>query len=161
MSTPTGARRWSTQPQTQSGSFFNDQEREVASLQWVETLSMSRDWHGQHVLKFGTDLQRSQFDGFSASRPVEIRRLDGSLAELTVFGDRTEQAVRGFEFAVFAQDRWRIDSRVTFELGLRLDRDAIVERVNWSPRAGVALAWRRKDARSCAAASESSCSAPR
>ena len=30
-------------PQTQSGSFFNDQEREVGSLQWVEALSLSRD----------------------------------------------------------------------------------------------------------------------
>ena len=126
-------------PQTQSGSFFNDQEREVGSLQWVEALSLSRDWHGPHVFKFGTDLQRSHFDGFSASRPLEIRRLDGSLAELTVFGGRTEQEVGGFEFAVFAQDRWRVGSRVTFELGLRLDRDAIVERVNWSPRAGVAI----------------------
>ena len=111
-------------PQTQSGSFFNDQEREVGSLQWVEALSLSRDWRGQHVFKFGTDLQRSQFNGFSASRPVEIRRLDGSLAELTVFGDRTAQEVSGVEFAVFAQDRWRVGSRVTFELGLRLDRDA-------------------------------------
>ena len=82
-------------PPTQSGSFFNDQEREVASLQWVETLSVSRDWRGQHVLKLGTDLQRSQFDGFSASRPVEIRRLDGSLAESTVFGNRTEQVGQG------------------------------------------------------------------
>ena len=70
-------------PQTQSGSFFNDQEREVGSLQWVEALSLSRDWRGQHVFKVGTDLQRSQFSGFSASRPLEIRRLDGSLAELT------------------------------------------------------------------------------
>ena len=126
-------------PQTQSGSFFNDQEREVASLQWVETLSVSRDWHGQHVLKLGTDIQRSSFEGFSASRPVEIRRLDGSLAELTVFGDRTEQSVRGFELAAFIQDRWRLNSRVTFEFGGRLDRDAIVERVNWAPRAGVAV----------------------
>ena len=29
-------------PQTQSGSFFNDQEREVRSHQWVEALSLSR-----------------------------------------------------------------------------------------------------------------------
>jgi hypothetical protein len=40
---------------------------------------------------------------------------------------------------VFAQDRWRFNSRVTFEFGLRLDRDAVVERVKWSPRAGVAV----------------------
>jgi TonB dependent receptor len=128
-------------PQTQSGSFFNDQEREVASLQWVEALSFSRRlWRGEHVFKVGTDLQRSHFDGFSASRPVEVRRLDGSLAELTTFSDRTEQQVSGFEFAAFAQDRWRASSRLTFEFGLRLDRDAVVERVNWSPRAGVAVA---------------------
>ena len=126
-------------PQTERGSFFNDQEREVNSVQWVEALGVSRKWRGQHVFKFGTDLQRSQFTGFSASRPVEIRRLDGSLAELTVFGDRSTQQVSGFEFAVFAQDRWRVNSRVTFELGLRSDRDAVVEQVNWSPRAGVAI----------------------
>jgi hypothetical protein len=70
---------------------------------------------------------------------VEIRRLDGSLAERAVFGGRTEQHVDGTEFAVFAQDRWRVGSRVTLELGLRLDRDDIVERVNWSPRAGATL----------------------
>jgi hypothetical protein len=128
-------------PQTQSGSFFNDQEREVASFQWVEALSFSSDlWRGQHVFKVGSDLQHSHFDGFSASRPLEIRRLDGSLAELTQFAGRTEQQVSGVEFALFAQDRWRVGSRLTLELGVRMDRDAVVERVNWSPRAGAAIA---------------------
>lgn len=126
-------------PERQSGGFFNDQERDVHSLQWVESLSISRDWRGQHVFKLGTDLQWSEFNGFSVSRPVEIRRLDGSLAERTVFGDRTRQEVSGTEFAVFAQDRWRLTPRVTFELGLRLDRDAIVRDVSWSPRAGAAF----------------------
>ena len=127
-------------PETQSGGFFNDQERDVTSLQWVEALSLSRDWrYGQHVFKFGTDLQQSRYHGSSVSRPVEIRRLDGTLAERTEFGGPSEQRVDGTEFAVFAQDRWRLNARVSFELGLRLDRDAVVERVNWSPRAGVAI----------------------
>jgi hypothetical protein len=126
-------------PATQSGSFFNDQEREVTSTQWVETLSLLRFWGGEHVFKIGTDLQHSRFDGVSASRPVEIRRMDGSLAELTEFGAPTKQKVSGFEFATFIQDRWRLNPRVSFELGARLDRDAIVERMNWSPRAGIAV----------------------
>ena len=96
-------------------------------------------FRGDHVSKVGIDLQQSRFSGFSASRPIEIRRLDGSLAERTVFGERTQQRVSGTEFAVFAQDRWRVGSRVTFELGMRMDRDQIVERVNWSPRAGVGI----------------------
>jgi hypothetical protein len=128
-------------PQTQSGSFFNDQEREVAAFQWIEALSFSSNlWRGQHVLKIGSDMQHSHFDGFSESRPVEVRRLDGSLAEQTVFGGRTAQQVSGVEFALFVQDRWRLGSRLTLELGMRMDRDAVVERVNWSPRAGAAVA---------------------
>jgi hypothetical protein len=127
-------------PESQSGGFFNDQERRVTSVQWVESLSLTRDgWHGQHVFKFGTDLQVSRYTGSSVSRPIEIRRNDGTLAERTDFGPGTAQAVSGSEFSVFAQDRWRVNPRLTFELGLRLDRDAVVERVNVSPRAGMAV----------------------
>ncbi len=128
-------------PETQSGAFFNDQERNVRSYQWVEALSLTRNlFRGQHVFKFGTDLQRSEYTGWSASRPVEIRRLDGSLAEHTAFGAETAQSVRGTEFAVFAQDRWRVNSRLTFELGVRVDRDGVGDGTNWSPRAGAAFA---------------------
>ncbi len=127
-------------PETQSGGFFNDQEREVTSTQWVQALSLSRNlWRGEHVFKVGTDLQKSHYTGSSTSRPIEIRRGDGTLAEHILFGAPSSQHVNGTEFAVFAQDRWRVGSRVTLELGLRLDRDAVVERVNWSPRAGVAI----------------------
>jgi hypothetical protein len=127
-------------PQTQSGGFFNDQERDVTSFQWVEAVSLSRDlWRGQHVFKFGTDVQRSTYSGESTSRPVEIRRLDGSLAERTEFGPMSEQSVIATEIALFAQDRWRVSSRLTFEFGLRVDRDGVVEGLNWSPRAGAAF----------------------
>ena len=127
-------------PETQRGSFFNDQEREVRSLQWVETLSLSLDkWRGEHLFKFGLDFQDSGYDGTSASRPVEIRRLDGSLAERSVPGAPTTQKVTAAELALFAQDRWRLGSRVTLEYGLRMDREDVVERVNWSPRGGVAI----------------------
>ena len=127
-------------PETQQGSFFNDQEREVRSLQWVEALSVSVDkWPGSHLFKFGFDLQDSHYNGTSVSRPVEIRRLDGSLAERSVPGASTTQEVSAAELAVFAQDRWRLGSRITLEYGLRMDREDVVERVNWSPRGGVSV----------------------
>jgi hypothetical protein len=127
-------------PETQQGSFFNDQEREVRSLQLVETLTVLVDkWGGQHLFKFGLDFQDSRYDGTSTSRPVEIRRLDGSLAERIVPGPESAQAVSAAELALFAQDRWRIGSRVTLEYGIRMDREDVIERVNFSPRGGVSI----------------------
>ncbi len=127
-------------PQTQSGSFFNSQERSVRSYQIVEALTMSRDFAGQHVFKVGLDLQDSRYDGDDFSQQLDVRRLDGSLAERTTYSPvLTHPEVSGLEFAVFGQDRWRLNDRVMFELGLRVDRDDIVETVNFSPRGGASI----------------------
>lgn len=128
-------------PESWRGVYFNDQERDVRSLQWVEALSISRDsWHGHHLFKVGLDFQRSSYDGSSISRLVELRRLEGTLAERIAFSGPTSQDVSAAELALFAQDRWRVGSRVTFDYGIRLDREDVIERVNWSPRAGVSIA---------------------
>ena len=128
-------------PQTQSGNFFNRQERDVRSYQLVEALSISKDgWAGQHVFKFGLDLQRSSFDGDdlqSRNRCRAPRRFARRADDLPRQRDRSW--VSGTEFALFAQDRWRVNDRLNFELGLRLDRDDIVERVNYSPRVGMSV----------------------
>jgi hypothetical protein len=127
-------------PEGQSGHFFNRQERNVRSLQLVEVLTMSRDWAGQHVFKVGLDLQRSGFDGDSYSQEVDVRRLNGAPAEVSKYSPAIAHAdVSGTEFALFAQDRWRVNDRLNLELGFRSDRDDVVEKVNYSPRAGVSV----------------------
>jgi hypothetical protein len=126
-------------PQSESGSYFNRQERHVRSFQWIESISLIRNWQGEHVIKTGADVQWARFEGTSESRPVEVRRLDGSLAERTVFTGATFQESAGTEVALFGQDRWRVGSRLTLELGFRMDRDPIVKHLNWSPRAGAAI----------------------
>jgi len=129
-------------PQTQSGTFFNSQERHVRSLQIISALTIAQDrWrHGQHVFKIGVDVQRSSFDGTSDSRGLDIVRLDGSLAERTTYRQVVaEQNVAGTELAAFIQDRWRVNDRLSLELGLRADREAITEKINVSPRGGLSI----------------------
>ncbi len=128
-------------PQGQSGNFFNRQERNVRSLQVVEGLRLSKDdWLGQHVFKVGVDLQHPRFDGENYSQELDAVRLDGSLAERTTYSPRlTNPEFKGTEVAVFSQDRWRVNDRLNLELGIRADRDDVVERVNYSPRAGAAV----------------------
>jgi hypothetical protein len=128
-------------PQTQSGNFFNRQERNVRSYQFVEGLTYAKDdWLGHHVFKFGADVQHSRFEGDNFSHEVQARRLDGTLAERITFSPSlTHPDVHGTELGLFAQDRWRVSDRLIFELGLRSDRDDIVETVNYSPRAGLSF----------------------
>jgi TonB dependent receptor/Carboxypeptidase regulatory-like domain len=128
-------------PQGQRGNFFNRQERNVKSVQLVEALTVSKErWAGQHLFKFGIDLQNSRFDGDAYSQQVDAVRFDGSLAERTVYSPfLTHPIVKGTEFAMFAQDRWRVNDRLAFELGMRSDRDDIVERINYSPRVGMSV----------------------
>lgn len=129
-------------PQMQSGTFFNSQERDVRSLQIIGALTIAQDrWrYGQHVFKLGVDMQHSSFDGDSASRGLDVVRLDGSLAERTTYQAVVdEQNVVGTELAAFVQDRWRVNDRVSLELGLRADREQITERINVSPRVGMSV----------------------
>ena len=127
-------------PQGQSGNFFNRQERNVHSLQLVEGLSYSKTWVGEHVFKAGFDLQHSHLDGENYSQQLDVRRLDGSLAERTTYSPLlTNPSIGGSEFALFVQDRWRVNDRLAFELGFRTDRDDIVEKINYSPRVGMSV----------------------
>ena len=50
-------------PETQQGSFFNDQEREVSSVQWVEALSLSR----RQVARPARVQVRPRFPGLAAT----------------------------------------------------------------------------------------------
>ena len=86
----------------------------------------------------GIDLQHVAFDGDSFSQQLDVVRLDGSLAERTTYSPLLANPdVTGTEFAVFAQDRWRVNDRLMFELGFRVDNDDIVDRANYSPRVGM------------------------
>ena len=49
---------------------------------------------GQHVFKVGVDLQHSRFDGDNYSQELDVRRLDGSLAERTTYSPPSD-ASRG------------------------------------------------------------------
>jgi hypothetical protein len=135
-----GAATMQLLPDTTLGNFFNRQDRRTTSFQWVETVSGSRKGPlGVHALKAGIDLLHTGYEGTSASRPVLVRRSDGTLARGLTFGSQTEQSVHGTDFAAFAQDRVQPGTRWWVEFGGRLDRDAITTRIGATPRVGAAV----------------------
>jgi len=128
-------------PQTQSGGFFNGQDRTVHSIQAVEALTISKDhWAGQHVFKFGFDIQHSRFHATDVNQEVLAVRSDGTVAEQTRFAVESQPVqTNATEVSGFAQDRWRVNDRLNLELGFRVDRDGVTEQVNYSPRGGIAV----------------------
>lgn len=127
-------------PESNRNNFFNDQKRQTDSQQWLNTLLVSPGGRAQaHLLKFGVEASHSQYDGNSVSRPVDIRREDGTLYERMTFSGLSTQDVGATDFSAFAQDRWQATNRLVVEGGARIDRDGVTGDSNVSPRLGAAL----------------------
>ena len=130
-------------PNENSGHFFNDQDRDTWTVQWTEAFTLQqRDWAGDHVFKFGVDVRHAGFSGESISRPVEIRRADGSLSQRIIYGPESTQDAESTDIGLFIQDRWRVNDRLLFEVGGRVDRNEVLEGLNIAPRFG--LVWSLK-----------------
>jgi hypothetical protein len=96
-------------------------------FQFSDTLTMSTP---KHTMKFGGDVQRYHFDGFSYSRwggefrftnlqnfmRGTVNRFTGNLP-----GTDTQRNMRQTYAAFFAQDEWRASNDLTFNYGLRYE----------------------------------------
>src|SRR6185369_9520362 len=70
----------------------------------------------------------------------EIFGLAGVPLERIQFGPASHSSVDQNEIAWFVGDKWTVSNRLTFDLGLRFDRDSVTDSVNTAPRAGFVLA---------------------
>lgn len=126
-------------PEGSRGVFFNHQVRKTRTLQWIEAFRTVRHAAGDHFLKVGLDVLHVSLDGLSESRPVEVRRLDGTLGQRLDYDGPRLQDVTAVDASAFAQDAWRVNDRVLIEAGARIDRDGVIRRTNVSPRIGAVL----------------------
>jgi hypothetical protein len=137
---PQGISAMQLLPETTLGNFYNRQDRRTATYQLVHSVSGSEQMgRGLHLYKAGVDILLSDFEGASASRPVLIRRSNGTLSRRLDFTAPATQSIRSTDLAVFAQDRYQPTGRWYVEFGVRLDRDGIVDRTNVTPRVGAAV----------------------
>jgi len=127
--------------ETTAGGFFNHQHRDTTRTEWVEIYrSHPRHFLGTHELDAGLDFANSSYDGRQQFLPVEIFGTAGNPLERIEFGPASTFSVDNHEFAWFAGDKWTVSNRLTFDLGVRFDRDSITSSVNTAPRVGFVLA---------------------
>jgi hypothetical protein len=126
-------------PDRNFGGWFNRQHRESRRYEWLEIFNFAQ--RGSHALKTGVNVSRTAFNGTDRSRPVTIfggRGSDPRLQIIEFVGDGVLDREQT-EFSAFVQDKWIVNSRVVFDLGLRYDRDSIGNNNNLAPRLGFVV----------------------
>jgi len=126
--------------ETTEGGFFNHQDRDTTRTEWEEILrSHPRHFHGLHELYGGLDFSHSSYDGRQEFLPVDIVGVANYPLERIQFGPTSTFAVDKNETAWFIGDKWTVSNRLSFDLGLRFDRDSISDSINTAPRIGFIL----------------------
>ena len=137
---PQGLEPMQLLPETTNGNFYNQQHRDTAAYQWIETASHSYTrLGGIHVMKAGIDLLHGSYEGTSDSRSVLIERSDSTLARRLDYDAASAESVHSTDVAVFAQDRFQPASRLSLAFGGRFDLDGITGQGSVTPRIGLAL----------------------
>jgi len=110
------------------------------------------DWHGEHEFRVGfqysdreeefTDFGflNGQFFNFESNQqfdPADINTYPGAF-QIRVLGGLTADIPANKTLGVFVQDDWRINDRLTVNLGLRYDEEDITNDENIAPRLGFA-----------------------
>jgi outer membrane receptor protein involved in Fe transport len=127
-------------PERRLGGWFDRQHRISRRYEWLEIFNFTpMRWHGTHALKIGIDFIHASFRGADTSRPVTILRADGTPGQLIDFVGAGVLNLSENEYSAFVQDKWSAGSRLTFDFGLRYDRDGIGKQHNFAPRVGFAL----------------------
>jgi hypothetical protein len=122
-------------PDLNTGNYFAESRRRSPRLQWQETYyARPFEFHGQHSFKTGTELDLTNVSGTYSEKPILIRRSNGTLAQRIDFTTASAFRRRAGEFTAFVQDHWVMSPKLTFDVGLRFDRDGIVRQTNFAPR---------------------------
>ena len=124
-------------PSRNFGGWYDRQHRESRRYEALEVYSFApQKWQGTHSLKAGINYSHTSFDGTDVSQPVTILRANGTRYQQIDFAGAGVLAQTQNEYSVFFQDKWEVNHRLTFDAGLRFDRDQLGAENNFAPRLG-------------------------
>jgi hypothetical protein len=128
-------------PNGWEGNFFNRYTRTGHQGEGREIYQFPHKlWHGKHELKVGADAVYRIFDGKSRSAPINVVRVDNSLAEQISFSGPASLGAHDLETGIFAQDHWELGDRLAFDEGVRLSGQTLGKPDAVSPRLGFTYA---------------------
>ncbi len=126
-------------PEGWGGNFFNSWTRAANQFEVYPTFQFApRKWWGRHELKIGVDVTHRSYAGNSLSRPVQLLRQDGSLAEEISFTSNGPLGASATDVEEFLDDRWTVNGHLAIDLGGRLTSETVGRVAAFAPRVGAA-----------------------
>jgi hypothetical protein len=128
-------------PEGWGGNFFDKWTRSANQIELFPTYQFAlKEWHGRHQLRAGADFNHYSYSGTDQSHPIQLFRQDGSLAEQINFQGGGLLSAQDTEVAEFLQDDWRINERLSLNLGGRFTTQSIGRSAAFAPRGGFVYA---------------------
>jgi hypothetical protein len=126
-------------PDGWGGNFFNTWTRNSNQVQFQPLYQLpAKEWHGRHELKAGVAFSYRTYNGTDYSRPIQLLREDGSLAEQIAFQGGGDLHGRDADVAEFVQDHWTFARGLALDLGARLSTQSLGSKAALAPRVGLA-----------------------
>jgi hypothetical protein len=99
--------------------------------------------HGDHHLKFGTDVERESFHQQVELHDYEVLLNDGSVARMVTFAGNPFQQRKNLEAAAYVHDHWAPLEGLSLQAGVRTEWNEVVRDLEVAPRLAVAWAPKR------------------
>ncbi len=127
-------------PIVNRGNYYSQQNRNSSRIEWLETFSLAPfKAFGDHNLRFGSSIARTNNDGEFRARPVNIVDAQDRLLRRIEFVGGSPYDRTDLETSFFAQDHWVLHPQFSVDFGVRFERQGITETMRVAPRIG--LAW--------------------
>ena len=128
-------------PVGENGNYFSNQNRRSTRTELFEIYDFPARafFGGTHNIKVGFNFTNVSNVMNYAARPVNVRRINGTLAERTTFETAPQIRVTNQTYTGFIQDRLIVRPNLSFDFGVRLEDQRIAAERNFVPRAGFAF----------------------
>ncbi len=129
-------------PEQNFGTWYNQENRSSWLYQGSQVFHKNDlKALGTHLLSIGYEFDSSNYEGNVTNQPVIVLRENHTTSQVVTFGDPASLSASSNNIALYVQDHWSPNQRVSLDLGVRAEHDGLASSdLVGAPRLGFVIA---------------------